>query len=76
LIACATNLDDVFELFNIRQECDSDTVSGWVLDELGHIPKVGDQFTYENLQVTVTAIRRMRVMEIRVVVLPEEAADA
>lgn len=76
LIACAANLDDVFELFHIRQECDSDTVSGWVLDELGHIPKAGDQFTYENLQVTVTAIRGLRVLEIRVVVLEEEPEDA
>ncbi|MCD7919811.1 MAG: hemolysin family protein [Clostridiales bacterium] len=75
LIACSANLDDVFELFDVRGECDSDTVSGWVLDELGHIPKVGDRFTYENLEVTVTAIRRMRVLEIRVVVLPEEPEE-
>ncbi len=75
LIACSANLDDVFELFDVRGECDSDTVSGWVLDELGHIPKAGDRFTYENLEVTVTAIRRMRVLEIRVVVLPEPQGE-
>lgn len=72
LISCSANLGDVFELLNIREDCDSATVSGWVIDELGHIPRVGDQFQYENLEVTVTAIRRMRVLEIRVVVLPEE----
>lgn len=71
LISCSANLNDVFELLNIREDCDSATVSGWVIDELGHIPRVGDQFQYENLEVTVTAIRRMRVLEIRVVVLPE-----
>jgi CBS domain containing-hemolysin-like protein len=47
-------------------------VSGWVIDELGHLPRVGDQFQYENLLVTVTAIRRMRVLEIQVVVLEAE----
>jgi Mg2+/Co2+ transporter CorC len=47
-------------------------VSGWVIDELGHIPRVGDKFRYENLEVTVTATLRMRVLEIRVRVLPEE----
>ncbi|MCD8190059.1 MAG: hemolysin family protein [Clostridiales bacterium] len=72
LVSCSANLSDVFELLNIREDCDAATVSGWVIDELGHIPRVGDQFRYENLEVTVTAIRRMRVLEIRVTVLPEE----
>lgn len=72
LIACSANLSDVFALANIREECESATVSGWVTDELGHIPRVGDQFTYENLEVTVTAIRRMRVLEIQVRVLPKD----
>lgn len=71
LIACSTNLSDVFELANIREECDADTVSGWVTDELGHIPRVGDRFVYENLEVTVKAIRRMRVLEIQVRILAE-----
>lgn len=71
LIACSTNLSDVFELANIREECDADTVSGWVTDELGHIPRVGDRFVYENLEVTVKAIRRMRVLEIQVRLLAE-----
>lgn len=72
LISCSASLGDVFELLNIREDCDASTVSGWVIDELGHIPRVGDQFRYENLEVTVTAIRRMRVLEIQVAVLPEE----
>ena len=50
-------------------------LAAWVIDSLGHIPKIGDQFTYENLQVTVTKLQRMRVLEIRVDVLPEAAED-
>jgi CBS domain containing-hemolysin-like protein len=72
IISCSASLGDVFELLNIREECDASTVSGWVIDELGHIPRVGDKFRYENLEVTVTATLRMRVLEIRVRVLPEE----
>lgn len=75
LIAYTADLADVFELFGLRQACDSDTLSGWVLDQLGHVPRVGDRFTYENLEVTVTAIRHMRVLEIRVVVLPDEEPE-
>ena len=72
LISCSASLGDVFDLLNIREDCDASTVSGWVIDELGHIPKVGDKFRYENLEVSVTATRRMRVLEIRVRVIPEE----
>lgn len=72
LISCSATLGDVFDMLNIRENCDSSTVSGWVIDELGHIPRVGDQFRYENLEVTVTALRRMRVLEIKVVILPDE----
>jgi CBS domain containing-hemolysin-like protein len=75
LISCSASLGDVFELLNIREDCDASTVSGWVIDELGHIPKVGDRFRYENLEVTVTATRRMRVLEIRVRVVPDEEEE-
>ena len=75
LISCSASLGDVFDLLNIREDCDASTVSGWVIDELGHIPRVGDKFRYENLEVTVTATRRMRVLEIRVEVLPDEEED-
>jgi CBS domain containing-hemolysin-like protein len=76
IISCSASLGDVFDLLNIREDCDASTVSGWVIDELGHIPRVGDKFRYENLEVTVTATRRMRVLEIRVRVIPEEDEKA
>lgn len=76
LISCSASLSDVFDLADLREDCDSDTVSGWVTDELGHIPRVGDTFTYENLEVTVTAIRRMRVLEIQVKIIPEDEEES
>ena len=75
LISCSASIDDVFQLFDLRMDDDMTTLSAWVIDSLGHIPKIGDQFTYENLQVTVTKLQRMRVLEIRVDVLPEPAED-
>ena len=71
LISCSASVDDVFQLFDLRIKEDFSSISSWVMESLGHIPKVGDQFTYENLQVTVTEIHRMRVMQIRVDLLPE-----
>lgn len=72
LIACSADLHDVFKLFELRDDCESSTISSWVVEELGHVPAKGDTFRYENLKVTVTNIHKMRVLEIRVEVLPEE----
>ena len=71
LINCSASVDDVFQLFDLRPKEDFSSISSWVMESLGHIPKVGDQFTCENLQITVTEIHRMRVMQIRVDLLPE-----
>lgn len=65
-IACAADLADLYDLFSLKGECDSATVSGWVLEQIGRIPEVGDRFDYENLHVTVTAVEHRRVLEIRV----------
>ena len=67
LISCNANLTDLYDLFSITGECDATTVSGWVMEELGQIPEVGNHFTYENLDVTVTKVDHRRVMEIQVV---------
>ena len=45
------------------------------MSEVGRVPAVGDHFQYENLDVTVTSIQNHRVLEIRVVVLPEVPAE-
>ena len=63
--------DEVIEEFK-KGERDSTTVSGWVMEEVGRVPEEGDHFVYENLDVTVTKVDHRRVLEIRVVVLPEK----
>ena len=68
-------LKEDFRLFHLKDTVDSATIAGWVMDSLGHVPRVGDTFRYEDLEVTVTAIRRMRVLEIRVSVVPEEEEE-
>ena len=73
LISCNANLTDLYDLFSIKGERDCTTVSGWVMEEIGRVPEEGDHFVYENLDVTVTRVDHRRVLEIRVVVLPQEA---
>ena len=75
LISCNANLTDLYDLFSIKGESDSTTVSGWVMEEVGRVPEEGDHFVYEDLDVTVTKVDHRRVMEIRVVVLAPPADE-
>lgn len=65
-VICSADLDEMFEFFNLTGEADVATVSGWVVDSLETIPKVGDEFTYENLTITVKSTDSRRVLEIEV----------
>ena len=72
LIACSADLDDMYDLFQVKGECDAATVSGWVMEQVGRVPEEGDHFQAEGLDVTVTQVEHRRVLEIRVRVLEEE----
>jgi len=71
LIACSADLDDMYDLFQVKGTCDAATVSGWVMEQVGRVPEVGDHFQAEGLDVTVTQVEHRRVLEIRVRVLEE-----
>ena len=67
LIDCTASLRDMQELFAIQGDFDAATVGGWVLDQMGRIPAVGDSFVYDNrLSVRVTRVESTRVLEISV----------
>ena len=70
LISCSADLTDLFDLFKIKGECDSNTISGWVMEQIGRVPEEGDRFVSDGLDVTVTKVDHRRVLEIRVAVLP------
>ncbi len=75
LIACSADLDDMYDLFQVKGICDAATVSGWVLEQVGRVPEAGDRFQAEGLDVTVTRVEHRRVLEIRVQVL-EDSEEA
>ncbi len=57
-------------------ESDYNTVSGWTLEQLEHIPQVGESFVYRNLRVTVTAMDEQRITKLKIEILPQcQAAD-
>lgn len=71
LIACSADLDDMYDLFQVKGTCDAATVSGWVMEQVGRVPEVGDHFQAEGLDVSVTKVEHRRVLEIQVRPLEE-----
>ena len=72
LIACSADLDDMYDLFQVKGECDAATVSGWVMEQVGRVPEEGDHFQAEGLDVTVTKVEHRRVLEIQVQVMEDQ----
>lgn len=56
-------LDLLFDELGLADELDVSTVNGWILDEMGKIPFIGDSFHYKNLIVTITGADTKRVFE-------------
>jgi len=63
-----TNISDLnsrFEL-NLPEEEDYDTLAGFVFSHLGHIPKTGETFDYNNLRLTIVSAETRRIKRIRI----------
>lgn len=72
-----TNIDDFFEYIGYTPadfESEYSTMGGWAVEKLDRFPKVGDHFTWDRFDVTVTAAETMRVetLQIRLLPPPEE----
>ena len=65
-----SNLDKMFDFFDIKEDVDATTVNGWVMIELDKLPKKGDKFTYirdyKKLDVSVIQADERRSIKIKV----------
>ena len=68
-------LDDFLDKFEIESDSDSVSLGGWVMEQMGCIPEEGDQFTYDNLVLTVTKLDDHRVETVTVTVKEAETAE-
>lgn len=69
-VSGSTRLEELFERLDIRREYDTVTVSGWVMQELGAIPAVGDTFLFEDkYRVQVTAVDNRCASQVVVTIL-------
>lgn len=74
-VRSTADLDDMFDLFGMEEEMDHSTVGGWVVEEFGKIPRVGDEFNYGPLHVCVSKRDPRRVTEVIVTKLFEPQTD-
>ncbi len=68
-------LQELLDKFEVENEYDADTVGGWASEMLEKVPEVGDSFTVERHQFTVTEMDGFRVTRMQVTELPEEQVE-
>src|SRR5690606_1289858 len=57
-------------------EGEYDTIAGFVLEQLGHIPKVGEKVEVDNHRLTVTEMRNVRIQTLRLTRLSDSSQPA
>lgn len=74
LIKGSASMNELEDIHTFSDEVldENATVNGWVLDNLGKIPQVGDEFDFENLSVKVIKVDGRRADEIKLTVHPVE----
>lgn len=67
-LSCNGRLEiiDANELLGIELPTDHDTIGGFVLQQLGHLPESGDRFTFENLRVEIEEMERNRILRLTI----------
>lgn len=72
LVTGTASIDKVYEELDIDKEFDVFTVSGWIMGILERVPKEGDHFVSDGLDVTVLKMADRRVDKVRLVRLPKD----
>lgn len=74
LVDGRAELDDFFKEFDINENetenFDSQTVSGWVIEQFGDIPKKSQSFDFKNLTIIVNKLTARKIIEIKVHINP------
>ena len=63
-----TNLDEVNRTLNLELEKteDYETISGYILYNIGRIPKEGEEFNINNLKLTINKMEGNRILKVTI----------
>ncbi len=69
IVNAEADLSDFYSYYKLADDeygFDANTVSGWVIEQLGEIPSVGKKFSFANLDIEVTKATEKKVLELKV----------
>lgn len=59
----SVSLDDFCDFFGLKTDSEMVSLGGWVSEQIGHIPQVGDRVVCDDLTIRVTATEHHRITE-------------
>lgn len=69
-------LEEMLDLFDVKcEDSEADTVSGWIMEQLGHIPVEGETFEYENLKIEISSVAARRIIDVKIEKLPVDDGE-
>lgn len=74
-VDCNVTMDDFCAFFDIHAEYESVSLSGWIMEQLEHVPEKGDRLQIENLDITVNEIGSHRAESVIVKVNGKKTDD-
>jgi putative hemolysin len=76
VVDARVSTDEVADHFGVTlPEGDYDSVGGFILDQLGHVPVAGERVTWRNLEFTAEHVSENRILRVRVARQPEPQSD-
>ena len=72
-------LDPFFELYEKEfkdEDCDSNTLGGWVTEKYGEIPPVGAVVYFEDIEIKVVKATKQKVLKLRSRILSENEVES
>jgi len=63
---------DAMDLLGVELPTDHETLGGFVLQELGHVPEEGERFTYGHMRFEIEEMERNRIIRMTIAIQQEE----
>lgn len=63
-----TNIDDFFDYFKIKDETESVTVNGWIVQKIGMIPNENEVYNIDNFTLEILKMNQRRIEEFKLIV--------
>jgi putative hemolysin len=74
LVDARMHLEDIGDKidYEFPEKDEYDSIGGFVLDILGHLPEKGETMEYKNLVIKATEISKRRIIKLEIIKIPEE----